>query len=100
MSKIDICISIIQTIKDYLFSTEKLKKHHEKKHFSRKRKLSLFQVIIFLIYSSKASMNINISRIRDELPIVFPNVSKQAVSKAHIGARPLVLNCKRKMNKI
>ena len=33
MSKIDICISIIQTIKDYLFSTEKLKKHHEKKAF-------------------------------------------------------------------
>ncbi len=29
MSKIDICISIIQTIKDYLFSTEKLKNHHE-----------------------------------------------------------------------
>ena len=88
MSKIDICISIIQTIKDYLFSTEKLKKHHEKKHFSRKRKLSLFQVIIFLIYSSKASMNINISRIRDELPIVFPNVSKQAVSKARQHIKP------------
>lgn len=88
MSKIDICISIIQTIKDYLFSTEKLKKHHEKKHFSRKRKLSLFQVILFLIYSSKASMNINISRIRDELPIVFPNVSKQAVSKARQHIKP------------
>ena len=65
MSKIDICICIIQAIKDYLFSTETLKKHHEKKHFSRKRKLSLFQVIIFLIYFSKASMSINISRIRE-----------------------------------
>lgn len=88
MSRIDICTSIIQTIKNYISSPENLKQHHEKKYFSRKRKLSLIQVILFLIYSSKASLNINISRIRDELPIDFPNVSKQAVSKARQHIKP------------
>lgn len=54
-----------------------------KNHFVRNRKLSLLQVIMYLLYSSKASMFQNISRIYDDLPAIdFPTVSKQAVSKA------------------
>ena len=38
---------------------------------------------MYLLYSSKASMFQNISRIYDDLPAIdFPTVSKQAVSKA------------------
>ena len=88
MNRIDICINIIQFIKGYLSNPYNLKQHHERKHFSRKRKLSLLQIVLFLIYSSKASLNINISRIRDELPIDFPSVSKQAVSKARQHINP------------
>ena len=54
-----------------------------KNHFVRNRKLSLLQVIMYLLYSSKASMFQNISRIHDDLPAIdFPTVSKQAVSRA------------------
>lgn len=88
MSRIDICTNIIKFIKGYLSNPHNLKQHHDRKHFSRKRKLSLLQIILFLIYSSKASLNINISRIRDELPIDFPNVSKQAISKARQHIKP------------
>ena len=54
-----------------------------KNHFVRNRKLSLLQVIMYLLYSSKASMFQNISRIHDDLQAIdFPTVSKQAVSRA------------------
>ena len=64
MNRIDICKNIIQSIKDYITTPEKLEPHRVKNHFVRKRKLSLFQVIMYLLYTSKASMFQNISRIR------------------------------------
>ena len=55
--------------------------HREMNHFIRNRKLSMFQVIIYLLYTTKASMFQNISNIRDELETLkIPSVSKQAVS--------------------
>ena len=56
MNRIDICKNIIQSIKDYITAPEKLEPHRVKNHFVRKRKLSLFQVIMYLLYTSKASM--------------------------------------------
>ena len=64
MNRIDICKNIIQSIKDYITTPEKLEPHRAKNHFVRKRKLSLFQVIMYLLYTSKASMFQNLSRIR------------------------------------
>ena len=64
MNRIDICKNIIQSIKDYITTPEKLEPHRVKNHFVRKRKLSLFQVIMYLLYTSKASMFQNLSRIR------------------------------------
>ena len=55
-------------------------------HFTRNRKLDFEQVIYYLLYSSKASMNANIAAIRDDIrKIEFPDVTKQAVSKARKG---------------
>ena len=83
MNRIDICKSIIQSINEYITNPDKLEPHREKNHFIRKRKLSLFQVILYLLYSSKASMFQNLSCIREDLPSLdFPAVSKQALSKA------------------
>lgn len=83
MNRIDICKNIIQSINEYITNPDKLEPHREKKHFIRKRKLSLFQVILYLLYSSKASMFQNLSCIREDLPSLdFPAVSKQALSKA------------------
>ena len=89
MNRIDICKNIIQSIKDYNTTPEKLEPHRVKNHFVRKRKLSLFQVIMYLLYTSKASMFQNLSRIREDLECLdFPDISKQALSKARQFINP------------
>ena len=89
MNRIDICKNIIQSIKDYITTPEKLEPHRAKNHFVRKRKLSLFQVIMYLLYTSKASMFQNLSRIRENLGCLdFPDISKQALSKARQFINP------------
>ena len=89
MNRIDICKNIIQSIKDYITTPEKLEPHRVKNHFVRKRKLSLFQVIVYLLYTSKASMFQNLSRIREDLGnLDFPDISKQALSKARQFINP------------
>ena len=83
MNRTNICKNIVQSIKDYITDQVKLEPHRVEKHFVRRRKLSLLQVIIYLFFSSKASMFQNLSQIREELgTLSFPNVSKQALSKA------------------
>ena len=56
MNRIDICNNIIQSIKDYITDFSKLEPHRAKNHFTRNRKLSMLQTILYLFYSSKASM--------------------------------------------
>lgn len=89
MNRIDICKNIIQSIKEYITTPEKLEPHRAKNHFVHKRKLSLFQVIMYLLYTSKASMFQNLSRIREDLEnLNFPDISKQALSKARQFINP------------
>lgn len=89
MNRIDICKNIIQSIKEYITTPGKLEPHRAKNHFVRKRKLSLFQVIMYLLYTSKASMFQNLSRIREYLEnLNFPDISKQALSKARQFINP------------
>ena len=89
MDRTNICKNIIQSIKDYIMDPVKLEPHRAEKHFVRKRKLTLLHVIIYLLYSSKASMFQNLSRIRDDLSALsFPDVSKQALSKARQFINP------------
>ena len=58
MSRTNICKNIVQSIKDYITDQVKLEPHRVEKHFVRRRKLSLLQVIIYLFFSSKASLPI------------------------------------------
>ena len=89
MNRIDICKNIIQSIKEYITTPGKLEPHRAKNHFVRKRKLSLFQVIMYLLYTSKASMFQNLSRLREDLGnLDFPDISKQALSKARQFINP------------
>lgn len=89
MKKNEICKLIIQSIKDYLSSPDCLHAHRAEKHFVRSRKLSMLQVVQYLLYTSKASMYQNLVSIRSDLPIIsFPQISKQAVSKARQGIHP------------
>lgn len=89
MSRTNICKNIVQSIKDYITDQVKLEPYRVEKHFVRRRKLSLLQVIIYLFFSSKASMFQNLSQIREELgTLSFPDVSKQALSKARQFINP------------
>ena len=89
MTRTEICKTIISSIKDYIHSPDCLAAHRSPHHFIRKRKLSLQHVVMYLLYSSKASMFQNLSGILDDLGAeTFPDVCKQAVSKARQGILP------------
>ena len=90
MNALSICKSIITTIRNLLQSEEFLDSHRLPNRFVRSSgKLSMLHVISYLFYTSKQSMNVNLSMLRRELPdLDFPDVSKQAVSKARQGILP------------
>lgn len=89
MNRTNICKMIIQFIKDYITDPTKLEPHRAEKHFIRNRKLSMLHVIMYLFYSSKASMYQNLANIRDDLAdLEFPAISKQALSKARQFINP------------
>lgn len=89
MKKTEICKRIIHSITSYIDSPDCLEAHRSHNHFIRKRKLSFKQVVMYLLYSSKASMFQNLASIIDDLGRdAFPSVSKQAVSKARSGILP------------
>ena len=56
MNRITICKTIIQFIKNYITDPSKLEPHRAKNRFIRSRKLSMLHIIMYLFYSSKASM--------------------------------------------
>ena len=89
MNRINICKNIIQSIRDYITNPNNLDAYREKNRFVRKRKLSIFHVIMYLLFTSKAAMYQNLFRIRTELnKLEFPDVSKQALSKARQSIHP------------
>lgn len=83
------CKFFIQSVKDYISSPECLEAHRAEKHFVRTRKLSMLQIVQYLFYTTKASMSQNLANIRMDLPdISFPQISKQAFSKARQAVNP------------
>ena len=65
MNRTNICKNIVQSIKDYITDQVKLEPHRVEKHFVRRRKLSLLQVIIYLRHiitsQSNAAKNVEAS---------------------------------------
>ena len=88
MNQLTLLKSIVSDISGLLQSKEFLNAHRFPHCFVRKRKLSMFQVIVFLLHSTRRGMHQNISRIMELENVEFPNVSKQAVSKARQGINP------------
>ena len=88
MSQLTLLKSIVSDISELLRSKEFLDAHRFPHCFVRKRKLSMLQVIVFLLHSTRRGMHQNISRIMELENVEFPNVSKQAVSKARQGINP------------
>lgn len=86
---IQICATTIKRIKGAMNDPVFLGLYKDKDRFKRNRLLPMVKVLMYLLFTSKASMFQNTARIRDELPkLKFPNVSKQAVSKARMGILP------------
>ena len=84
-----LCQKIIQKLKQVLQSEEFLSKFRVENAFTRKRKLTMYQVVLFLFYTSKRNMQANLSKICVQLTkLQFPEVSKQAISKARKGILP------------
>ena len=93
MTKNEICSLIIQTIKDYLSTPSRLDLFKASNHFVRKRLLSMLHVIMYLFFSSKASMATNLTNIRREFCsfTTFPKkISKQAISYARQWINPIL----------
>lgn len=89
MNKLSVCKELLNELVNLIDSPEFLKDFCAAKHFVRKRKLNLKQLICYLFYTSHASMNLNLANIIDDIPeINFPVISKQAVSKARMAVYP------------
>ena len=89
MDALSIAKDIILYIQNLLGSKDFIDAHRYPGHFVRKRKLSILQVIIYLFYTTKQAMHLNVSNIVIDLPeLAFPKVTKQAVSKARQGILP------------
>ena len=89
MNSLSICREILQKISKLIHSESFLESHRVKNRFIRKGLLTLTHIIVYLLYTSKQSMSINLSNIQLELPeLKFPKVTKQAVSKARQGILP------------
>ena len=84
-----ICNAILNRIRAAIKSDSFLNQFKEPKRFTRKRLVSMYQVIVYLFYSNKVAMGTNLSNIRDILPdLDFPKISRQAVSKARQNIKP------------
>ena len=89
MNQLTLLKSIVSSVSTLLSSPEFLAAHRFPHRFVRKRVLSMYQVTLFLLYSTRQALHQNISRIIDlGEDISFPDVSKQAVSRARQGIMP------------
>lgn len=88
MNQLTLLKSIVSVISALLTSQEFLDAHRFPNRFVRKRALSMYQVVMYLLYSTKQAIHQNISRIIDLDSLDFPDVSKQAVSRARQGIKP------------
>lgn len=89
MNYSDLITLILTQLRTHVNSDQFLEQFRRSKAFVRHRKLTLKQVVAYLIYSKKRSMDIELSALQRQIPdIQFPDVSRQAVSKARRGILP------------
>lgn len=89
MNSLSIFRKILQKISELIRSEDFLESHRLKNRFIRKGLLTMTHIIVYLLYTSKQPMSINLANIPLDLPqLEFPKVTKQAVSKARQGILP------------
>jgi hypothetical protein len=97
--------TIINKIRELLQSDEFLDAHRVEKHFIRKRLLSMYQVVLFLIYTTKQKMDTNIDSISLEETSKPTNKYRYQANRSYIIGRlkklfPLFLGGTIKLQKI
>ena len=80
--------SITNSIRSLICSQAFLDSHRFHNCFVRQRILSMFHVVFYLLHSTKQSMFNNIDRMLKVDKAHFPDVTKQAISKARQGINP------------
>lgn len=89
MNYYDLITLILTQLREHVNSDQFLEQFRRPKAFVRHRKLTLKQVVAYLIYSKKRSMDLELSAFQRQIPdLEFPDVSRQAVSKARKGILP------------
>ena len=84
-----ICQSIFETVRKLVHSCMFLNAYSIGNAFTRLRKLTFLNVFFYLLHLSKKSMAIKMADFMADFSSVgFPNVSKQALSKARQGLSP------------
>lgn len=85
----DLITLILAQLREHVNSDQFLEQFRRPKTFVRHRKLTMKQTVAYLLYSRKRSMDLDLSAIQRQIPdIEFPDVSRQAVSKARKGILP------------
>lgn len=81
--------AIASKITNLLDSPDLLKEYHDCSHFIRQScSLKVRHIVLYLLNATKQQMGTNIGHIRDIWEAGFPDVSKQAVSKARQNIYP------------
>lgn len=76
----------IQYLKDLIHSGDFLEEFRVPKHFVRSGKISLENMVLFLLFHSKSPLDAKLDQFREKIPSCdFPKVSKQALSQARYG---------------
>lgn len=77
---------LILCIRGLLDDDVYLNEYRVSKHFTRTRLLSFRMMVMFLLFNSKTTLDSKLAEFRDTFPdFHFPEVSKQALSKARYG---------------
>ena len=86
MKRNELFAQLISLLRNSLLSEDFLEEFRIEGHFIRRRKLSLYQMVMFLLFHSRASLDVKLERLMGiKEDFEFPKVSKQALSKARYG---------------
>ena len=86
MNRKELFSAILTETRECLNSDEFLNEFRLPKHFVRKRKLSLKQMVYYLIFNCRKTIDLAMDEFTRAFPeVCFPEVTKQAISKGRAG---------------
>ena len=91
MTTLSLFARLLECLHEKVHSEEFLEEFRIQGHFVRKRCLSMYHMVMFLLFHSKATIDSKLDLCTDLFPqLNIPKVSKQAISKARYGISHLL----------